>query len=125
MQTKFSASQLESPEVREIESILRNCVHCGFCLSDCPTYNILGDERDSPRGRIYLIKDLIESNGGSAELVKPHVDKCLSCLACTSVCPSGVDYQHYIDFARSYLEQYITRPLFEKFARWFLFPIRR
>ena len=120
MQTKFSANQLESPEVREMESILRNCVHCGFCLSDCPTYSILGDERDSPRGRIYLIKDLIESNGESAELIKPHVDKCLSCLACTSVCPSGVDYQHYVDFARSYLEKYIKRPLFDKSLRWLI-----
>ena len=83
-----------------MESILRKCVHCGFCLSDCPTYNILGDERDSPRGRIYLIKELIESNGKSAPFILPHVDKCLSCLACVSVCPSGVDYQHYIDFAR-------------------------
>ena len=103
-----------------MESILRNCVHCGFCLSDCPTYSILGDERDSPRGRIYLIKDLIESNGKTAELIKPHVDKCLSCLACTTVCPSGVDYHHYIDFARSYLEQHIKRPIIENLSRWFL-----
>ena len=119
MQTNFTSDQRARPEIREMESILRKCVHCGFCLSDCPTYNILGDERDSPRGRIYLIKELIESDGKSAPFILPHVDKCLSCLACVSVCPSGVDYQHYIDFARSYIEQHTDRPLLGKISRWF------
>ena len=80
MRTSFTIDQLARPDVREMESILRKCVHCGFCLTDCPTYSILGDERDSPRGRIYLIKEFIESDGASAKFVSPHVDKCLSCL---------------------------------------------
>ena len=120
MQTNFTSDQRARPEVREMESILRKCVHCGFCLSDCPTYSILGDERDSPRGRIYLIKELIESDGKSAKFVMPHLDKCLSCLACTSVCPSGVDYQHYVDFARSYIEPFTKRTIPDRFLRWFL-----
>ena len=120
LQTRFTIEQLTQPDVREIESILRKCVHCGFCLSDCPTYSILGDERDSPRGRIYLIKELIESDGQNAKFVSPHVDRCLSCLACTTVCPSGVDYQHYVDFARTFIERFNNRPLFDSFFRWFL-----
>ena len=120
MQTNFTSDQRARPEVREMEAILRKCVHCGFCLSDCPTYSILGDERDSPRGRIYLIKELLESDGKSAKFVMPHLDKCLSCLACTSVCPSGVDYQHYVDFARSYIEPFTERPLLDRLLRWFL-----
>ena len=120
MGTSFTIDQLARPDVREMESILRKCVHCGFCLTDCPTYSILGDERDSPRGRIYLIKEFIESDGASAKFVSPHADKCLSCLACTSACPSGVDYKHYVDFARASIERFNKRPLFDRLIRWVL-----
>ena len=105
MQTNFSLDQLARPDLKEMEAILRKCVHCGFCLPACPTYSILGDERDSPRGRIYLIKDLIESEGASVDAVAPHIDKCLSCLACTTVCPSGVDYRHYVDLSLIHISE--------------------
>ena len=117
MQTNFSLDQLARPDLKEMEAILRKCVHCGFCLPACPTYSILGDERDSPRGRIYLIKDLIESEGASVDAVAPHIDKCLSCLACTTVCPSGVDYRHYVDYARKQIEGLYRRPLGDKIFR--------
>ena len=115
MQTNFSLDQLARPDLKEMEAILRKCVHCGFCLPVCPTYSILGDERDSPRGRIYLIKDLIESEGASVDAVAPHIDKCLSCMACTTVCPSGVDYRHYVDYARKQIEGSIAGPLVIRF----------
>ena len=117
MQTNFTLVQLSRPDVQEMEAILRKCVHCGFCLSACPTYSILGDERDSPRGRIYLIKELIESDGATVGSVAPHIDKCLSCLACTSVCPSGVDYQHYFDYARNQIEGRFQRSVGQKLLR--------
>ena len=117
MQTNFTLDQLARPDLQEMESILRKCVHCGFCLSACPTYSILGDERDSPRGRIYLIKDLIESEGASVDAVAPHIDKCLSCLACTTVCPSGVDYRHYVDYARKQIEGLYRRSFGDKVFR--------
>jgi len=117
MQTSFTLDQLSRPDVQEMEAILRKCVHCGFCLSACPTYSILGDERDSPRGRIYLIKELIESDGATVDSVAPHLDKCLSCLACTSVCPSGVDYQHYVDYARNQIEGKFKRSLSNSLLR--------
>lgn len=120
MQTHFSLDQMQSPTIREMEAVLRKCVHCGFCLSACPTYSILGDERDSPRGRIYLIKDMLETDGKSLPQVRPHVDKCLSCLACTSVCPSGVDYAHYVDYARAYLDEKAPRPVMDSLIRRFL-----
>lgn len=117
MQTNFTADQLERPDIKEMESTLRKCVHCGFCLSACPTYSLLGDERDSPRGRIYLIKDMLETGGKSTPSVQPHIDRCLSCLACMSVCPSGVDYQHYVEFARSEIEQHQGRSWFDRLVR--------
>ncbi len=117
MQTHFSVDQLESPTIREMDAVLRKCVHCGFCLSACPTYSILGDERDSPRGRIYLIKDMLETDGQSLPQVRPHVDKCLSCLACTSVCPSGVDYGHYVDYARAYVDEKAPRSTLDTLIR--------
>jgi glycolate oxidase iron-sulfur subunit len=120
MQTHFSVDQLESPTIREMDAVLRKCVHCGFCLSACPTYSILGDERDSPRGRIYLIKDMLETDGQSLPQVRPHVDKCLSCLACTSVCPSGVDYGHYVDYARAYVDEKAPRPALDNLIRGLL-----
>ena len=120
MQTNFTLNQMARPDVREMEAILRKCVHCGFCLSACPTYSILGDERDSPRGRIYLIKDLVESDGASVDSVAPHIDKCLSCLACMSVCPSGVDYRHYVNYARNQVEAVYSRPIGDRILRKFL-----
>ncbi|MGH6875653.1 MAG: 4Fe-4S dicluster domain-containing protein, partial [Aestuariivirgaceae bacterium] len=92
MQTNFTAEQLKDPKLAEANRILRTCVHCGFCLATCPTYVLLGDELDSPRGRIYLIKDMLENDKPATAEVAKHIDRCLSCLACVTTCPSGVDY---------------------------------
>ncbi len=105
MQTRFSAEALADPHTRELEGILRSCVHCGLCTATCPTYVTLGDERDSPRGRIYLIKDMLETGRKmTAEDVAP-IDHCLSCLSCMTTCPSGVDYRRLVDFARTRIEK--------------------
>ena len=105
MQTQFSAEALADPHTRELEGILRSCVHCGLCTATCPTYVTLGDERDSPRGRIYLIKDMLESGRKmTAEDVAP-IDHCLSCLSCMTTCPSGVEYRRLIDHARTRIEK--------------------
>ena len=110
MQNNFSAQQLEDPHNKSSEKILRTCVHCGFCTATCPTYLLLGDELDSPRGRIYLIKDMLETGKpATAEVVK-HIDRCLSCLSCMTTCPSGVNYMHLVDHARAYIEQTYRRP---------------
>jgi glycolate oxidase iron-sulfur subunit len=110
MQTSFSLAQLADPQVAESEKILRACVHCGFCTATCPTYVLLGDELDSPRGRIYLIKDMLENDRpATAEVVK-HIDRCLSCLSCMTTCPSGVHYMHLVDHARVHIERTYTRP---------------
>jgi len=120
VQTRFSDSQRQDPAIRQRESILRNCVHCGFCAATCPTYTLLGDELDSPRGRIYLIKDMLENGRpASAEIVR-HLDRCLSCLACMTTCPSGVHYQHLIDHARAHIEATYRRPFFDRWQRRFL-----
>ena len=117
MQTNFSAAQLADPGTRESEKILRACVHCGFCTATCPTYVLLGDELDSPRGRIYLIKDMLENDRpASAEVVK-HVDRCLSCLSCMTTCPSGVNYMHLVDHARHHIERTYRRPWFNRLFR--------
>ena len=111
MQTTFSLAQLADPDIAESEKILRACVHCGFCTATCPTYVLLGDELDSPRGRIYLIKDMLENDRpATAEVVK-HIDRCLSCLACMTTCPSGVNYMHLVDHARVRIERTYRRPL--------------
>ena len=111
MQTSFTLAQLADPNTAEAEGILRTCVHCGFCTATCPTYVLLGDELDSPRGRIYLIKDMLENDRpATAEVVK-HIDRCLSCLACMTTCPSGVHYMHLVDHARDHIERTYTRPL--------------
>jgi glycolate oxidase iron-sulfur subunit len=110
MQTRFTAHQLEDPGVAASEQILRKCVHCGFCTATCPTYVLLGDELDSPRGRIYLIKEMLENGRPATEQVVRHVDRCLSCLACMTTCPSGVHYQHLIDHARVHVERTYRRP---------------
>jgi glycolate oxidase iron-sulfur subunit len=117
MQTRFTAEQLGDPAIADCERNLRACVHCGFCLSTCPTYTLLGDELDSPRGRIYLIKDMLEHDRPASAEVVLHVDRCLSCLACQTTCPSGVNYQHLIDHARAYVEETYRRPLADRLLR--------
>ena len=117
MQTSFSPAQLADPDVRESEKILRTCVHCGFCTATCPTYVLLGDELDSPRGRIYLIKDMLENARPASERVVTHIDRCLSCLSCMTTCPSGVHYMHLVDHARRYIEETYTRPWPDRLVR--------
>ncbi len=117
MKTDFTSEQPTNPLIQMMEDNLRKCVHCGFCLSACPTYSVLGDERDSPRGRIYLIKDMLEQGGPPQAEIVTHIDRCLSCLACMSACPSGVHYQHYIDHARAFVEEHHQRPWFEELLR--------
>ncbi|HZF28236.1 MAG TPA: glycolate oxidase subunit GlcF [Gammaproteobacteria bacterium] len=117
MQTRFSTAQLANPDVAASEQILRKCVHCGFCTATCPTYVLLGDELDSPRGRIYLIKEMLENDRPATADVVKHVDRCLSCLACMTTCPSGVHYQHLIDHARVHVERTYRRPLHERVLR--------
>src|SRR5690348_1123486 len=102
------------------EKILRSCVHCGFCTATCPTYVLLGDELDSPRGRIYLIKDMLEGGKAASEEVVTHIDRCLSCLACMTTCPSGVDYMHLVDHARAHIEETWRRPLLDRTMRGLL-----
>ncbi len=109
MQTAFTDTQLADPDIAEANQILRTCVHCGFCTATCPTYVLLGDELDSPRGRIYLIKDMLENDRPADEQVVTHVDRCLSCLSCMSTCPSGVDYMHLVDQARARIERTYRR----------------
>jgi glycolate oxidase iron-sulfur subunit len=117
MQTNFTLAQLADPEISEANSILRSCVHCGFCTATCPTYVLLGDELDSPRGRIYLIKDMLENDRpASAQEVK-HIDRCLSCLSCMSTCPSGVHYMHLVDHARTHIQRTFTRPVLDRMLR--------
>lgn len=117
MQTNFSLAQLADPGLKEAEGILRGCVHCGFCLATCPTYLLLGDELDSPRGRIYLIKDMLEGDKPASPTVVTHIDRCLSCLACMTTCPSGVNYMHLVDHARTHIEETYRRPLGDRLLR--------
>jgi glycolate oxidase iron-sulfur subunit len=129
MQTRFTSRQLADPEVAASEQILRKCVHCGFCTATCPTYVLLGDELDSPRGRIYLIKEMLENDRPATADVVQHIDRCLSCLACMTTCPSGVHYQHLIDHARMHVERTFRRPWFDRALRsmlaWTLpYPVR-
>lgn len=120
MKTNFTADQLKDPSIERANEILRACVHCGFCTATCPTYQVLGDELDSPRGRIYLIKDMLESGRPADEKTVKHVDRCLSCLACMSTCPSGVHYMHLVDQARAYIEKTYKRPFMDRSLRWML-----
>ena len=117
MQTHFSPDQLRDPGVNEAEKILRKCVHCGFCTATCPTYVTLGNELDSPRGRIYLIKDMLENGRPADEEIVRHVDRCLSCLSCMTTCPSGVNYMHLVDHARTHIEKTYKRPFMNRFLR--------
>lgn len=120
MQTNFSLAALADPQMKESEKILRTCVHCGFCTATCPTYLLLGDELDSPRGRIYLIKDMLEGGKQATGEVVKHIDRCLSCLSCMTTCPSGVHYMHLVDHARAHIEQGYTRPLPDRLMRGLL-----
>jgi glycolate oxidase iron-sulfur subunit len=117
MQTLFTLGQLADPQVAESERILRACVHCGFCTATCPTYVLGGDELDSPRGRIYLIKDMLEYDRPASREVVKHIDRCLSCLACMTTCPSGVHYMHLVDHARARIEDTFRRPLVDRWLR--------
>ncbi len=120
MQTTFTPEQLKEPAIQRSNEILRTCVHCGFCTATCPTYQVLGDELDSPRGRIYLIKDMLENGRPADEKTVKHIDRCLSCLACMTTCPSGVHYMHLVDHAREYIEQTYKRPFTDRALRWVL-----
>src|ERR1700761_4949398 len=120
MQTNFTAEQLRDSDTAVSNRILRTCVHCGMCTATCPTFLLLGDELDSPRGRIYLIKDMLDPGRPATEEVVRHVDRCLSCLSCMTTCPSGVNYMHLVDHARTYIEQTYRRPLPERALRWVL-----
>jgi glycolate oxidase iron-sulfur subunit len=117
MKTEFSLAQLADPDIKEADKILRACVHCGFCTATCPTYVLLGDELDSPRGRIYLIKEMLEKDAPPTADVVKHVDRCLSCLACMTTCPSGVNYMHLVDQARVRIARDYSRPLGERLLR--------
>jgi glycolate oxidase iron-sulfur subunit len=117
VQTDFTAEQLADPQTASSNTILRTCVHCGFCTATCPTFVLLGDELDSPRGRIYLIKDMLESGRAATQEVVQHVDRCLSCLSCMTTCPSGVNYMHLVDHARQRIEETYKRPWHERLLR--------
>ena len=117
MQTLFTPEQLQDPAIARSNQILRACVHCGFCTATCPTYQILGDELDSPRGRIYLIKEMLETGRAADAKTVTHIDRCLSCLACMTTCPSGVHYMHLVDHARAHIENTYRRPLMERVLR--------
>ncbi|PJI42436.1 glycolate oxidase subunit GlcF [Ferrovibrio sp.] len=117
MQTSFTLAQLADPDIAASNDILRKCVHCGFCTATCPTYVLLGDERDSPRGRIYLIKQMLEGGHDATEETVRHVDRCLSCLSCMTTCPSSVHYMHLVDHARAHIEETYQRPLMDRLLR--------
>ena len=120
MQTTFTAEQLIDPATKLSNEILRSCVHCGFCTATCPTYKVLGDELDSPRGRIYLIKDMLENGKVPDQQTVKHIDRCLSCLSCMTTCPSGVHYMHLVDHAREYIEKNYKRRWDDRALRWIL-----
>jgi glycolate oxidase iron-sulfur subunit len=117
MQTNFTDDQLRDPDTAASNAVLRTCVHCGFCTATCPTFVLLGDELDSPRGRIYLIKDMLETGRPATEEVVRHVDRCLTCLSCMTTCPSGVNYMHLVDHARTYIAETYRRPFAERWLR--------
>jgi glycolate oxidase iron-sulfur subunit len=117
VQTNFTLAQLADPDTAQSEKILRACVHCGFCTATCPTYVLTGDELDGPRGRIYLIKDMFEGGRAASATVVKHIDRCLSCLACMTTCPSGVHYMHLVDHARKHIAETFRRPAGDRFLR--------
>jgi glycolate oxidase iron-sulfur subunit len=117
MQTNFTKKQLQDTNISSADGILRKCVHCGFCNATCPTYQIVGDELEGPRGRIYLIKDMLENDKPANEKITKHIDRCLSCYSCMTTCPSGVNYMHLVDHARNHIEKTFTRPFFDRLIR--------
>jgi glycolate oxidase iron-sulfur subunit len=117
MQTNFTLAQLSDPNIADANDILRSCVHCGFCTATCPTYALLGDELDGPRGRIYLIKDMLEQDRPASDTDVRHIDRCLSCLSCMTTCPSGVNYMHLVDHGRRHIEKTYRRPFFDRVLR--------
>ncbi len=119
MQTRFTATQLQDPAIARADAILKRCIHCGLCTATCPTYVIRGDERDSPRGRIYLMKEMFERNEVTPAAAY-HIDRCLSCLSCVTACPSGVDYMHLVDLARVRIEARGQRSLSHSAMQWLL-----
>ncbi|HLZ98875.1 MAG TPA: glycolate oxidase subunit GlcF, partial [Steroidobacteraceae bacterium] len=119
MQTKLSPEFKNTQIGRDAESIVRSCVHCGFCNATCPTYQILGDELDGPRGRIYLIKEMLEG-GAVGRSTQQHLDRCLTCLNCETTCPSGVQYGKLVGIGRALVDERVDRPWKEKFSRWLL-----
>ena len=120
METNFSKIQLKDKDNKSSEKIFRKCVHCGFCNATCPTYQLLGDELDGPRGRIYLIKDMLEKNKPANEKIVKHIDRCLSCYSCMTTCPSGVNYMHLIDHGRTHIEKTYKRTFGDRLVRNFL-----
>ncbi len=116
MQTQLPADFIATPQGREADRILRNCVHCGFCNATCPTYQLLGDELDGPRGRIYLMKQMFE-NGVASEHTRLHLDRCLTCRNCETTCPSGVEYGHLVDIGREWIEAHVPRSPLDKLRR--------
>ena len=119
MQTQLAPEYRARPDSLEAEAIVRKCVHCGFCTATCPTYQLLGDELDGPRGRIYLIKQVLEGHQPT-RATQEHLDRCLTCRNCESTCPSGVDYGHLIDIGRKIVDEKVPRPASEKAVRWLL-----
>ena len=117
MQTSFTEEQLKNKENKSSENILRKCVHCGMCNATCPTYGINGDELEGPRGRIYLIKDMLENNKPANKKIVQHIDSCLSCYSCMTTCPSGVNYMHLIDHGRNHIEETYKRPILDRLFR--------
>lgn len=120
MQTEFTPEQLKDPALAEANDILRSCVHCGFCTATCPTYQVLGDELDSPRGRIYLMKEMLESGRPADAKTVGHLDRCLGCLSCMTTCPSGVDYAHLLEHGREHVRATYRRPWRDRAMRWLL-----
>ena len=116
MQTKFTEEQLRDPDNFANEKVFKKCVHCGMCNATCPTHQLLGDELDGPRGRIYLIKDMLENNRKPTEKVVKHIDRCLSCYSCMTTCPAGVNYMHIIDHGKKYIEKNYQRSFFDKLS---------
>ncbi|MFC7367028.1 glycolate oxidase subunit GlcF [Vreelandella zhaodongensis] len=123
MQTHFTDADLQKPHIKEAERILRTCVHCGFCNATCPTYQLLGDERDGPRGRIYLMKELLESRDDDDQVTEEtrlHLDRCLTCRNCETTCPSGVEYHKLLDIGRAEIDRRVPRPMAERAQRYAL-----
>mgnify|MGYP001384852111 FL=1 len=120
MQTRFTEEQLKERSILESADVLRRCVHCGFCTATCPTFQVLGDEADSPRGRIWMMRDMLEKGGAPDKQIVTHVDRCLSCLSCRTTCPSGVDYMRLVDHARAHIHEHYQRPMADRMFRQFV-----